>query len=214
MPEYDYKREVSVPDEDVAVKFDDCDFTWGFKVSQQSEKEKKADGKNKNKTSHKVQTEILTTNILNGIDINLKMKDFLVVVGQVGCGKTSLLYSIMEETILSKGKSSVVGSIAYVEQEPFIISDSVENNIRFGKPFNQKRLDDALKYSCLEGDVKLFGKGLKTVIGERGVNISGGQKARMSLARALYSDADIVLLDDPLSAVDPEVASKLFYDCF
>lgn len=62
-------------------------------------------------------------------------------------------------------------------------------------------------------DIEIFNNGIDTVIGERGTNISGGQKARISLARALYSDSDIVLLDDPLSAVDPEVAGKIFHDC-
>jgi len=71
----------------------------------------------------------------------------------------------------------------------------------------------AIKASQLERDLQLFGKGLNTVIGERGVNISGGPKARISLARAVYSNADIVLLDDPLSAVDPEVANKIFDEC-
>lgn len=66
----------------------------------------------------------------------MKPGDFLAVVGQVGCGKTSLLYSIMDETIVNGGTTHVAGSIAYVEQEPFIISDSVENNIRFGQPFD------------------------------------------------------------------------------
>lgn len=74
----------------------------------------------------------IKSNILTDININMKSGDFLAVVGQVGCGKTSLLYSVMDETIVNGGTSSVVGSIAYVEQEPFIISDSVENNIRFG----------------------------------------------------------------------------------
>lgn len=62
-------------------------------------------------------------------------------------------------------------------------------------------------------DISIFGKGVETVIGERGINVSGGQKARISLARAIYSDADIILLDDPLSAVDPEVANKIFFEC-
>ena len=65
----------------------------------------------------------------------MKRGDFLAVVGQVGCGKTSLLYSIMEETGVMKGNASVIGSIAYVEQEPFIFSQSVKENITFGKPF-------------------------------------------------------------------------------
>ena len=67
--------------------------------------------------------------------------------------------------------------------------------------------------SQLKRDVKIFSNGIDTVIGEKGVNISGGQKARISLARAVYSNADIMLLDDPLSAVDPEVANKIFDEC-
>lgn len=98
----------------------------------------------------------------------------MVVVGQVGCGKTSLLYSIMQEMEVLKGKSFVNGSVSYVEQEPFIYSETVKENIMFGKPFDQKRLDEAIKYACLESDIKIFNKGLETVIGERGTNVSGG----------------------------------------
>lgn len=67
--------------------------------------------------------------------------------------------------------------------------------------------------SQLTKDLDLFALGENTTIGERGVNISGGQKARLSLARAIYSEADIYLLDDPLSAVDPQVASDIFKNC-
>ena len=70
-----------------------------------------------------------------------------------------------------------------------------------------------MKVCQLEEDLKQLAKGIETQIGERGVNISGGQKARISLARACYSEADIYLLDDPLSAVDPQVAEKLFSRC-
>ena len=112
-----------------------------------------------------------------------------------------------------KGNASVVGSIAYVEQEPFIFSASVKDNITFGKPYEQIRFEWAIKNAQLNSDLETFGNGADTVIGERGVNISGGQKARISLARAIYSDADIILLDDPLSAVDPEVANKIFTEC-
>ena len=143
----------------------------------------------------------------------MKPGDFLTVVGQVGCGKTSLLYSIMEETILQKGTSKIEGSIAYVEQEPFIFSGSVKNNILFGLPYEKERFERTIMVSQLTKDIELLGKGVETTIGERGINVSGGQKARISLARAVYSNADIILLDDPLSAVDPEVANKIFKEC-
>jgi len=119
----------------------------------------------------------------------------------------------MEETNLVKGKRKINGSIAYVEQEPFIFSGTVKKNILFGLPYDKERFERAVRAAELVRDISIFGKGVETTIGERGINVSGGQKSRISLARAVYSDADIILLDDPLSAVDPEVANKLFRNC-
>lgn len=100
--------------------------------------------------------------------------DFLVVVGQVGCGKTSLLYSIMEETNLVNGTRKVNGSIAYVEQEPFIFSGTVKKNILFGKPYDKERFEKAVRAAELVRDIEIFAKGVETTIGERGINVSGG----------------------------------------
>lgn len=96
-----------------------------------------------------------------------------------------------------------MGNIAYVEQEPYIYSTTIKDNILFGKKYNEELFNKALEVSQMKRDVEQFANGADTVIGERGINISGGQKARISLARAVYSEADIYLLDDPLSAVDP-----------
>lgn len=133
-----------------------------------------------------------------------------MVAGEIGSGKTTLLFSIMNETIKKEGSLEVKGRIAYVEQEPFIIGGTIEENILFGLEFNQDRFDKSILASALQRDMPNFANGSKTMIGERGMNISGGQKARISLARAIYSNADIYLLDDPLSAVDPEVANIIF----
>ena len=100
---------------------------------------------------------------------------------------------------------------AYVEQEPFILSDTVQDNITFGLPYSAEKFAYISKLACLEEDYTQLAKGQLTKIGERGVNLSGGQKARISLARALYSDADLYLLDDPLSAVDPKICSQLLH---
>ena len=145
--------------------------------------------------------------------MKLSSDDLLVVVGKVGCGKSTLLHSIMEETKLVKGSLKVKGTIAYVEQEPFILPSSVKDNILLGRKLDEVLLDKALKASQLVKDIEQLACGVETVIGERGINISGGQKARISLARAVYSEADIYLLDDPLSAVDPEVAGAIFHEC-
>ena len=109
----------------------------------------------------------------------------------------------MGESKLCTGTCSVQGTVAYVEQEPFIISGSIRDNILFGKPYDDALFARCLEASCLSQDIDDFQNRDLTVIGERGINISGGQKARISLARAIYSEADIYLLDDPLSAVDP-----------
>ena len=97
-----------------------------------------------------------------------------------------------------------------MEQEPFIYSTTIEENICFGLQFLESRFERAVVGAQLKDDLQNFSNGWKTVIGERGINISGGQKARISLARAIYQDADIYLLDDPLSAVDPAVANGIF----
>ena len=141
--------------------------------------------------------------IVNNANFELKHDSMMVIVGKVGAGKTTLLYSFMEETRIITGTREIKGTIAYVEQEPFIFSATIKENIIFGKSFNSEMFETALKYSCFNEDLKEFKKGADTIIGERGINISGGQKARISLARAIYSEADIYLLDDPLSAVDP-----------
>lgn len=113
------------------------------------------------------------------------------------------MHSILEETRHISGTKSIKGSIAYVEQEPFILPGTIKENILFGKIYDEEMFEFVVEASCLKTDLSLFKKGSDTVIGERGINISGGQKARISLARAIYSEADIYLLDDPLSAVDP-----------
>ena len=137
----------------------------------------------------------------------------MAVVGRVGSGKSSLLASLLGETHILSGSLSRRGRVAYVEQEPCIFSDSVRNNILFGRAEEEERLREVLRVCQLEEDLSQLVSGLDTEIGERGVNISGGQRARISLARACYSDADIFLLDDPLSAVDPRVAHNIFSQC-
>ena len=90
------------------------------------------------------------------------------------------------------------GNLALVNQKPWIMNATVKDNILFGQPYDEERYRDCLRYACLETDLKILQYGDQTMIGEKGVNLSGGQKARVSLARALYSQADILLLDDIL----------------
>lgn len=113
-------------------------------IADKSESIKEQPKKQGELDKFKLKVERVEKPILTDINIDMKIGDFLVVVGQVGCGKTSLLHSIMEETLVSAGSSIVEGSIAYVEQEPFIYSATVKNNILFGKEFDQARFDQAI----------------------------------------------------------------------
>ena len=97
-----------------------------------------------------------------------------------------------------------------MEQEPVIFSESIRSNVVFGAEFNEKKYWAVLKKSCLIEDLKLFEAGDEALIGERGANLSGGQKARLALSRALYLDANIYLFDDPISAVDAKVGKHIF----
>ena len=132
------------------------------------------------------------------------------IIGKIGSGKTTLLFSLMKELPVTTGTLEYSGKIAYVEQDPIIFSGTVRENILFGREFNEKLYRQVIKSCNLERDLELFTHGDGTLIGERGVNMSGGQKARVSLARALYSQSDIYLLDDPFSALDSRVSRDIF----
>lgn len=117
---------------------------------------------------------------------------------------------VLGELSPTKGTCRVVGKVAYSSQESWIFSGTVRQNILCGQDYDLKRYKKVIKACALDKDFNLFPNGDLTAVGERGVSLSGGQKARVNLARALYVDADIYLMDDPLSAVDTHVGRHLF----
>ena len=98
-----------------------------------------------------------------------------------------------------EGKIKINGTLSYASQEPWVFSGSLRQNILFGQPFDAERYWNVLNVCALTEDIQKFDYGDLALVGERGVSLSGGQKARVNLARAIYRDADIYLLDDPLS---------------
>ncbi|XP_072478214.1 ATP-binding cassette sub-family C member 4 isoform X3 [Notamacropus eugenii] len=150
---------------------------------------------------------------LQGVSFTVRPRELLAVVGPVGSGKSSLLSAVLGELPKYKGLVNVKGTIAYVSQQPWVFPGTVRSNILFGKNYEKEKYDKVIKACALRKDLQLLEDGDLTVIGDRGATLSGGQKARINLARAVYQDADIYLLDDPLSAVDAEVGRHLFDYC-
>jgi ABC-type multidrug transport system fused ATPase/permease subunit len=151
---------------------------------------------------------------LRRVTLDSYQGEFLAVVGGVGCGKSTLLKALVGEVHTVSGEVGIDGKIAYFDQKPFIMNDTVKGNILFGKPDDTPELYQlAIKSCSLEHDLSLLPHGDETEIGERGITLSGGQKARIAMARVVYHNADISLLDDCLSAVDAHVGRDLFDEC-
>lgn len=147
------------------------------------------------------------------INLNITSSKLCAIVGQIGAGKSTLLNVLINELEPDLGIKSVNGSVSYASQESWLFEGSIRNNIIFVESFDEKRYRDVICVCALKRDLKLFPNGDQTIIGERGISLSGGQKARVNLARAIYKMADIYLLDDPLSAVDAHVGKHIFEKC-
>ncbi|KAG1680183.1 hypothetical protein FOA52_000296 [Chlamydomonas sp. UWO 241] len=146
-------------------------------------------------------------------DVNLDVPSgsLVVVVGPTGSGKTCLLSAMLGEMQALYGQTPVLrGRVAFVPQAAFLINATVRDNILFGQPFDAGRYAECVRKACLDTDLAMLPGGNQTELGDKGVNLSGGQRQRVSLARALYSNADVLLLDDPLSALDSKVGRRVF----
>lgn len=150
---------------------------------------------------------------LKDVSLDIGRGQLIAVVGPVGSGKTSLLNVLLRELPITRGTFVNNGTVSFSCQEPWLFSGSIRQNILFGKPYDEHAYREVLRACALEADLGALPHGDKTLVGEKGKTLSGGQKARINLARCVYKDADVYLLDDPLSAVDANVGKHLFEEC-
>lgn len=147
---------------------------------------------------------------LVGMNFRIEEDSTVAIVGGVGSGKTTLLQLILQEAKSTNGEVLISKpALGYVSQESYIMNATVLENLKMGRDISEERIKEALYVTSMERDVKNLPGGLLTEIGEKGVNLSGGQKQRVSLGRCFLQDPDIVLLDDPLSAVDVNTEKAL-----
>ncbi|RLV92365.1 Bile pigment transporter 1 [Spathaspora sp. JA1] len=152
---------------------------------------------------------------LKNINFSVNKGELSCIVGKVGSGKTSFLHALLGQLIITKGNKSssplvsISGSIAYCSQQPWIMNASVKENILFGCRFDDKFYQETISACQLLPDLAILPDGDDTQVGEKGVSLSGGQRARLALARAVYARADVYLLDDILSAVDSHVGNQI-----
>nr|XP_054758004.1 ATP-binding cassette sub-family C member 10-like [Lytechinus pictus] len=153
---------------------------------------------------------------LQDMNLNVFQGQLVGVIGKVGSGKSSLFSAILADMGKEKGTISIAGlgqGFGLATQEPWLQHATVKENILFGKRYNAERYNSVVEACALIEDLKILPSGDETEVGENGITLSGGQKARVALARAVYQDSEIYLLDDPLAAVDADVGQHIFSKC-
>ena len=215
-----------------AVSVEHADFTWERTITQESDKKtgqkankkqikevkdaEKAAAKGTSTSDLKTGEDSSSTLTkvepfkLHDLDFSVGRNELIAVIGGVGSGKSSLLAALAGDMRRTNGSVTMGATRAFCPQYAWIQNTSVKENILFGKPYDRKWYDAVIDACALRPDLEMLPNGDMTEIGERGITVSGGQKQRLNIARAIYFNSDIVLMDDPLSAVDAHVGRHIF----
>ncbi|KAL9612812.1 MAG: hypothetical protein Q9167_002595 [Letrouitia subvulpina] len=192
-----------------AVSMENAQFTWERSVTPDQPPTKSARGKGQASSSSSSLTNVEPFQLQN-MNFSIGRNELVAVIGGVGSGKSSLLAALAGDMRRVTGSVTVGASRAFCPQYAWIQNTTVRENILFGKGYNRKWYDAVIDACALQPDLGILPHGDQTEIGERGITLSGGQKQRLNIARAIYFDSDIVLMDDPLSAVDAHVGRHIF----
>ncbi|WVQ72250.1 hypothetical protein IAR50_001799 [Cryptococcus sp. DSM 104548] len=185
----------------VAIRTRDVSFSWSKLNAADAREEKEKGEKEKS---------LDVPFSIPDLELEIPWGKIVAIVGPVGSGKSSILQGLIGEMPRLEGSVTFGGRLAYCQQSAWIQNATLRDNITFGQPWDEERYWQAVRDACLVPDLEILGDGDLTEIGEKGINLSGGQKQRVNIARALYYNADIILFDDPLSAVDAHVGKALF----
>ena len=172
----------------------------------------------KNETSDNYNNDNINNNndvLLTDINFEIKKGEFIIILGSTGSGKTALINSILNNYTFNDDKNVTInGNISYTPQTSWIMNETIRNNIIFFNEFNKERYSKILTVCNLIYDLEKLPNGDLTKLLSNGSNISGGQRARINLARSLYKNADLYLLDDPLANIDSKVGNEIFNMAF
>lgn len=205
-----------------AMEMRDASFTWERTPTQEADEVAAAEQAKKKAAKKEATTgdtagdtastlvEELEPFKLHDLNLTIGRNELVAVIGSVGSGKTSLLSAMAGDMRMTKGEYILGASRAFCPQYAWIQNAKLRDNILFGKDMDEKWYREVIQACALKPDLDMLPAGDATEIGERGITISGGQKQRLNIARAIYFDADIVLMDDPLSAVDAHVGRHIF----
>ncbi|KAG1744460.1 ABC protein [Suillus lakei] len=206
-------------DQELALVVNDATFEWESFEQDSGEafSSRKGGGRDKSAKDNGTKEQPAPTKDaplfrVNNVTMTIPRGQLVAIVGPVGSGKSSLLQGLIGEMRKVSGHVSFGGRIGYCPQTAWIQNSTLRDNITFGQPFEEDRYWRVIEIACLLPDLQLLPDGDLTEIGEKGINLSGGQKQRVNIARALYFDPDIVVFDDPLSALDAHVGKSLFKD--